>query len=79
MMNFERSDIEGIIRTMSMGKFEVAKVRIHDNLLQEGLKKKPTKSAASFVTIGEPDIDLNIKGKEATIEIVYSDEIDPSF
>jgi len=44
---------------MSMGKFEVTKVRIHDDLLQEGLKKKPAKSAASFVTIGEPDIVLH--------------------
>jgi adenine-specific DNA-methyltransferase len=55
------SDIEGSSQTMSMGKFEVSKVRIHDDLLQEGLKKKPAKSAASFVTIGEPDIDLNKK------------------
>jgi adenine-specific DNA-methyltransferase len=53
------SDIEGSTQTMSMGNFEVTKVRIHDDLLQEGLKKKPAKSAASFVTIGEPDIDLN--------------------
>jgi len=52
------SDIEGSTQTMSMGKFEVTKVRIHDDLLQEGLKKKPAKSAASFVTIGEPDIVL---------------------
>ncbi len=50
------SDIEGSTQTMSMGKFEVTKARIHDDLLQEGLKKKPGKSAASFVTIGEPDI-----------------------
>lgn len=52
-----------------MGKIEVTKVRVHDDLLQAGLKKKPAKSAASFVTIGESDIDLNIKGKEATVEI----------
>jgi adenine-specific DNA-methyltransferase len=71
------SDIEGSTQTMSMGKFEVTKVRIHDDLLQEGLKKKPAKSAASFVTIGEPDIDLNIKGKEATIEIKGLDIYDP--
>lgn len=50
------SDIEGGTQTTSMGNFEVTKVRIHDDLLQEGLKKKPAKSAASFVTIGEPDI-----------------------
>lgn len=71
------SDIEGSTQTMSMGKFEVTKVRIHDDLLQEGLKKKPAKSAASFVTIGEPDIDLNIKGKEATLEIKGLDIYDP--
>ena len=52
------SDIEGSTQTTSMGNFEVTKVRIHDDLLQEGLKKKPAKSAASFVTIGEPDIEL---------------------
>ena len=71
------SDIEGSTQTMSMGKFEVTKVRIHDDLLQEGLKKKPAKSAASFVTIGEPDIDLNINGNEATIEIKGLDIYDP--
>ncbi len=52
------SDIEGSTQTTSMGTFEVTKARIHDDLLQEGLKKKPSKSAASFVTIGEPDIIL---------------------
>ncbi len=52
------SDIEGGTQTTSMGTFEVTKVRIHDDLLQEGLKKKPAKSAASFVTIGEPDISV---------------------
>ena len=52
------SDIEGGTQTTSMGNFEVTKVRIHDDLLQEGLKKKPAKSAASFVTIGEPDIEV---------------------
>jgi adenine-specific DNA-methyltransferase len=52
------SDIEGSTQSTSMGNFEVTKCRIHDDLLQEGLKKKPAKSAASFVTIGEPDIDI---------------------
>ena len=60
-----------------MGKFEVTKCRIHDDLLQEGLKKKPAKSAASFVTIGEPDIDLVKKGKEVTVEIKGLDIYDP--
>ena len=72
------SDIEGSTQTTSMGKFEVSKCRIHDDLLQEGLKKKPAKSAASFVTIGEPDIDLIKKGKEAVqVEIKGLDIYDP--
>lgn len=54
------SDISGSTQTTSMGNFEVTKCRIHDDLLQEGLKKKPAKSAASFVTIGEPDIELHM-------------------
>jgi adenine-specific DNA-methyltransferase len=71
------SDIEGATQTTSMGKFEVTKCRIHDDLLQEGLKKKPAKSAASFVTIGEPDIDLVKNGKEVTVEIKGLDIYDP--
>jgi adenine-specific DNA-methyltransferase len=71
------SDIEGSTQTMSMGKFEVTKTRIHDDLLQEGLKKKPAKSAASFVTIGEPDIDLIKNGKDVQVEIKGLDIYDP--
>lgn len=71
------SDIEGSTQTMSMGKFEVTKVRIHDDLLQEGLKKKPAKSAASFVTIGEPDIELIKNGKDVQVEIQGLDIYDP--
>lgn len=71
------SDIEGSTQTTSMGKFEVTKCRIHDDLLQEGLKKKPAKSAASFVTIGEPDIELKKSGKEVTVEIKGLDIYDP--
>ena len=51
------SDISNQSVTMSMGSFEVTKVRMHDDLLQEGLTKKD-KKAASFVTIGEPDVVL---------------------
>lgn len=57
------SGIEGSTQTMNMGKFEVTKARIHDDLMQDGLKKKPGKSAASFVTIGEPDILLVDSGQ----------------
>lgn len=71
------SDIEGGTQTTSMGNFEVTKVRIHDDLLQEGLKKKPAKSAASFVTIGEPDIDLIKNEKDVQVEIKGLDIYDP--
>ena len=42
----------------NFGNFQVSIVRMHDDLLQEGLLKRD-KKAASFVTIGEPDIRLN--------------------
>lgn len=71
------SDIEGTTQSTSMGKFEVTKVRIHDDLLQEGLKKKPAKSAASFVTIGEPDIALHREGDVVSVEIQGLDIYDP--
>ncbi len=71
------SDIQGSQQTTSLGSFEVTKARIHDDLLQEGLKKKPAKSAASFVTIGEPDIIAHRKGDIITIEIQGLDIYDP--
>lgn len=71
------SDIEGSTQTTSLGTFEVTKARIHDDLMQDGLKKKPGKNAASFVTIGEPDIVLHKKDKTATIEIRGLDIYDP--
>lgn len=75
------SDIEGTTVTTSMGNFEVTRARIHDDLLQEGLKKKPAKSAASFVTIGEPDIVLvpaNPKlGDSVVVEVQGLDIYDP--
>ena len=39
----------------SFGNFQVSIVRMHDDLLQQGLLKKD-KKAASFVTIGVPGI-----------------------
>ena len=42
----------------SFGNFQVSIVRMHDDLLQQGLLKRD-KKAASFVTIGEPDIRLS--------------------
>lgn len=77
------SDIEGKTQTTSMGNFEVTKARIHDDLLQEGLKKRPAKSAASFVTIGEPDVEVvSVEGlgnseKQVQVEIKGLDIYDP--
>ena len=47
--------IENREQTFSAGTFQVTRVRIGEDLLQEGLLKKD-KKAASFVTIGEPEI-----------------------
>src|SRR2546429_8404592 len=54
-------DIEIGITELSrnFGNFQVSIVRMHDDLLQEGLLKRD-KKAASFVTIGEPDLRLNV-------------------
>ena len=51
--------------TTSVGSFEVTPVRMHDDLMQDGLLKRD-KKAASFVTIGEPDIAVKpVKGKKS--------------
>lgn len=71
------SDVQGSQQTTSLGTFEVTKARIHDDLLQEGLKKKPAKSAASFVTIGEPDVIPHQDGNTVTLEIQGLDIYDP--
>jgi len=60
----------------SFGTFQVSIVRMHDDLLQEGLLKRD-KKAASFVTIGEPDIRLHRKNGNATVEIAGLDIYDP--
>ena len=62
--------------TTSLGSFEVTKVRMHDDLMQEGLLKKD-KKAASFVTIGEPDIKLHRDGETGKVEIRGLDIYDP--
>ena len=69
-------DIESKAVTTSHGQFQVTKVRMHDDLLQEGLLKKD-KKAASFVTIGEPDIELHQTKGEGTVEIKGLDIYDP--
>ena len=58
------------------GSFQVSIVRMHDDLLQQGLLKKD-KKAASFVTIGEPDIRLERDSDRAVVEIAGLDIYDP--
>jgi len=70
------SEITNQTVTTSMGNFEVTKVRMADDLLQDGLLK--SKKDASFITIGEPDIEL--LGKEEgryQIEVLGIDIYDP--
>jgi adenine-specific DNA-methyltransferase len=43
--------------TRSVGSFMVTKTRMHDDLMQDGLMKKP-RNVGSFITIGEPDVRL---------------------
>lgn len=70
------ADISNQNITTSAGSFEVTKVRMHDDLMQEGLLKKD-KKAASFVTIGEPDIKPHKEGNNIVIEIQGLDIYDP--
>ena len=77
------TEVEG----RNMGSFRVDTVRMHDDLMQDGLMKKD-KKAAAFVTIGEPDIALttatgdDLKGKatvgqEIRVEVRGLDLYDP--
>lgn len=68
--------VENSSVTQKVGSFEVTKTRMHDDLMQEGLLKKD-KKAASFMTIGEPDIQLHRDGGTARIEILGLDIYDP--
>lgn len=60
------------------GLFTVSKVRMHDDLMQDGLLKKD-KNAGSFIIIGEPDIALvkNSDGATCHVEIRGLDIYDP--
>lgn len=64
-------------RDYNLGQFTVSKVRMHDDLMQDGLLKKDSK-AGSFITIGEPDIAL-VKDNNDTchVEIRGLDIYDP--
>ena len=70
------SDVDNRNVTMKVGGFEVTKVRMHDDLMQDGLIKKD-KKAASFVIIGEPDIGVIRNVGTAQIEIRGLDIYDP--
>ena len=52
--------------TTRLGHFEVTKVRMHDDLLQQDLVETD-KKAASFVTIGEPEIQWHSKTMQVEI------------
>lgn len=62
--------------TTSLGSFEVTKVRMHDDLMQDGLLKKD-KKAASFVTIGERGSSPRTEGTFVQVEIQSLDIYDP--
>ena len=70
------SDISNQNVTTSVGSFEVTKARMHDDLMQEGLLKKD-KKAASFVTIGEPDIKVHKSEDGVQVEVLGLDIYDP--
>ena len=70
------SDVDNRAVPMKVGSFEVTKARMHDDLMQDGLIKKD-KKAASFVTIGEPDIGLVRNGNTVAVEIRGLDIYDP--
>ena len=61
----------------NLGQFTVSKVRMHDDLMQDGLLKKD-KGAGSFITIGEPDIALVVDSPDSChVEIRGLDIYDP--
>lgn len=61
----------------NMGTYTVSKVRMHDDLMQDGLLKKD-KGAGSFITIGEPDIAIVYDSEAAChVEIRGLDIYDP--
>lgn len=61
----------------NFGNFTVSKVRMHDDLMQDGLLKKD-KGAGAFITIGEPDIAIVKDSEEwCHVEIRGLDIYDP--
>lgn len=70
------SEIQSQNVTASMGSFRVSKVRMHDDLMQDGLLKKD-KKAGSFITIAEPDIVIHKHKGNFQVEIQGLDIYDP--
>lgn len=62
----------------NLGSYTVSKVRMHDDLMQDGLLKKD-KGAGAFITIGEPDIAIveDEGGDTVHVEIQGLDIYDP--
>ena len=75
--SFEDSIESGENKDYNFGAFQVSKVRMSDDLLQDGLLKKD-KKAGSFIIIGEPDISLVNNGDGTChVEINGMDMYDP--
>ena len=75
--SFEDCIESGEIKDYNFGTFQVSKVRMSDDLLQDGLLKKD-KKAGSFIIIGEPDISLINDGDGTChVEINGMDMYDP--
>lgn len=75
--SFEDSIESGENKDYNFGHFQVSKVRMSDDLLQDGLLKKD-KKAGSFIIIGEPDISLVNDGDGSChVEINGMDMYDP--
>lgn len=75
--SFEDTIESGENKAYNFGSFQVSKVRMSDDLLQDGLLKKD-KGAGSFIIIGEPDISLVNDGNGfCHVEINGMDMYDP--
>jgi adenine-specific DNA-methyltransferase len=75
--SFEDTIESGENKDYNFGTFQVSKVRMSDDLLQDGLLKKD-KKAGSFIIIGEPDIILVNDGDGTChVEINGMDMYDP--
>lgn len=75
--SFEDNIESGEFKGYNFGSFQVWKVRMSDDLLQDGLLKKD-KKAGSFIIIGEPDVSLVDDGDgKCHVEINGMDMYDP--